>query len=504
MPTRSPVPGNELHVSAAYNGGLMGSRPQPMADAPVRVGRYTVFEPIGMGGMASVHLGRVDGAAGFSRVVAIKRPHAHQANDPSFVSMFVDEMRLASSIRHPNVAAIIDVSASDDEFLLVMEYVHGESLASLFRSASESGQAIPIEIASTIIVGVLLGLHAAHETLSPDGRRLDIVHRDVSPANVLVGTDGLARVIDFGIARATTRIQTTRDGQLKGKLSYMSPEQLAAEPVDRRSDVFAASVVYWELLTGTRLFLADAPGTIVSKVLTADVAPPSSFRAEVGAALDAVLLKGLSKSRDDRWATAKEMAEAIERATKLASATVVGAWVEDRGGIALRQRLERVLEIRAGAERDDSAPLPASVRDVAGRIERSEADTQIGTATENPNTRRRAMGGPLVLLGIAVVVCLGVFFALRSSFVREPTVSSIVTASPQPTAPPEPAAPVGSSNEPPPPTTAVLRNAAAPSAPPRGAVRPSTNKHPKAALCDPPYVWDPARNIKVFREECLH
>jgi len=203
---------------------------QPPSEKAVRVvGRYALYAEIAAGGMATVHFGRLLGPVGFSRTVAIKRLHPQFAKDPEFVSMFLDEARLAARIRHPNVVPTLDVVATQGELFLVMDYVQGESLSRLIRAARERGHRIPPRIVSSILTGALHGLHAAHEAKNERGEPLNIVHRDISPQNVLVGSDGVPRVLDFGVAKAAGRVQTTREGQLKGKLAYMAPEQIGGQ-----------------------------------------------------------------------------------------------------------------------------------------------------------------------------------------------------------------------------------------------------------------------------------
>ena len=241
-----------------------------MAAAPASpksqtVGRYLLGEVIASGGMATVHIGELLGPEGFTRTVAIKMPHAAFASDPAFVSMFVDEARIAARVRHRNVVSVLDIVREGDHLFLVMDYIDGAALSRLRDRARSRGAVVPVEIASAIMTGVLQGLHAAHEAMDEHGNPLSIVHRDVSPQNILVGADGVPVVADFGIAKAAGRSQVTRDGQIKGKAKYMSPEQLSGQPVDRRTDVYSASVVLWELLTAEALFGGDSPATMCSK-----------------------------------------------------------------------------------------------------------------------------------------------------------------------------------------------------------------------------------------------
>ncbi|MGD0677458.1 MAG: protein kinase [Polyangiaceae bacterium] len=317
----------------------------PIPQTEVRVlGRYALYDEIAAGGMATVHIGRLLGPVGFSRTVAIKRLHAQFAKDPEFVSMFLDEARLAARIRHPNVIGTLDVVALAGELFLVMEYVPGESFARLWRTSRESGRPIPVPIAVSILVGILEGLHAAHEATNDRGEPLGIVHRDVSPHNILVGTDGVARVLDFGVAKATGRLQTTRDGQLKGKISYMAPEQVHGS-VDRTTDVYAASVVLWEALTGRRLFFAENEARTLANVLYPKVEAPSRIAEGISTDLDAIVMRGLSSTPANRFATAREMARALQTAAPPAPAFAVGDWVESTAGATIQDRASRVASI---------------------------------------------------------------------------------------------------------------------------------------------------------------
>jgi serine/threonine-protein kinase len=259
-------------------------------------GRYETLKAIASGGMATVHLGRAVGVGGFERLVAIKVMHPHIAGESEFVDMFLDEARLAARIRHPNVVATIDVQA-DDGLFIVMEYVDGPSLRALRRAWR---RALPPPIALRILIDALGGLHAAHELCGDDGAPLNLVHRDVSPANILIGADGVVRITDFGVARAETRLSSTRGGQLKGKVPYMPPEQLMGEPIDRRCDVYGSGAVLWEQLAGRRLFRAESEGALLQKILAGPEYTPQQVNADVPAALDAVCMRALARSPDDR------------------------------------------------------------------------------------------------------------------------------------------------------------------------------------------------------------
>src|SRR5215472_15397991 len=299
-------------------------RSRRMRRGPQIVGRYAIYDRIAAGGMATVHLGRLLGSAGFSRTVAIKRMHPQYADEAEFVSMMVDEARLAARIRHPNVVPTLDIVAADGQLILVMEFIQGESLARLIRAARITATKMPPRIASAIIGGALNGLHAAHEATDERGAPLGIVHRDVSPQNILVGADGVARMIDFGVAKAAGRMQSTREGKVKGKFAYMAPEQLGSTGVTRQTDVYAAAVVLWETLTTDRLFEGDSEAAVLGKVLQGKVEPPSRRLSGLPAELDDVTMMGLDRDPARRFKTAREMALALEKACPPATMTEVG------------------------------------------------------------------------------------------------------------------------------------------------------------------------------------
>jgi ABC-type branched-subunit amino acid transport system ATPase component len=323
-------------------------------------GRYLVGDEIAAGGMATVHLGKSRGALGFSSTVAIKRLHASLARDAELVAMFVDEARLASRVRHPNVVPVLDVFADDGELGLVMEYVEGESLARLVQLAAAGGAYVPVPVAVAIVAGVLHGLHAAHEARDERGAPLELVHRDVSPRNVLVGTDGVARLCDFGVAKAIGRHTASRTGQLKGTIAYMAPEQIQGTGVDRRTDVYGAAVLLWELLAGERLFDGESEGLVLGRVLDDRVPTPSSLRPELPRALDAIALRGLDRTRARRFASAAEMAAALEAAVRPSGVDEVGAWVRTIAAPALAERAERLARLERAVSRRPAREAPGS------------------------------------------------------------------------------------------------------------------------------------------------
>jgi serine/threonine protein kinase len=326
------------------------------ADLRGTLGRYALFGEIAAGGMATVHLARLIGSVGFARTVAIKRLHPHLSKDPDFVAMFLEEARLAARVRHPNVVSTLDVVDDDNELFLVMEYVAGESLSRLVRKSREAGKRIPPRYIVGMMCAALEGLHAAHEATSERGSPLGIVHRDVSPQNIHVGLDGVARVLDFGIAKATNRVQETRTDQIKGKVAYMSPEQLAKGPIDRRADVYSAAVVLWEALTNKRLFKADDVPALVYAIMNDELHPPSTEVPDLPAGFDEIVMRGLDRDAKNRWSSAREMAIALEKVLTAAPAREIGEWVRDTAGDLLAWRMDLVHRIES--ETSSSIPPP--------------------------------------------------------------------------------------------------------------------------------------------------
>jgi hypothetical protein len=310
--------------------------------------RYVLHDSIGSGGMATVHIGQLHAPLGFTRVVAIKRLHPALSHQAEFAAMLVDEARITARVRHLNVIPTLDVFLDDGECFLVMEYVEGEALAKLLRSASQANVLVPLGVVSAVLTGVLHGLHAAHVAKSGSGEPLEIIHRDVSPQNILVGTDGIARVFDFGVAKALGRLQQTRAGEFKGKLPYLAPEQFAEGAPDRRVDVYAASVTLWETLTTRRLFDGGSEEEVFGKILQSRIPAPSELRPGLPAALDELVLRGLSRSPAARFDSAEQMALELERVVPPATPREVHAWLTSLAGEALSKRAALVTLMDGG------------------------------------------------------------------------------------------------------------------------------------------------------------
>jgi serine/threonine protein kinase len=349
----------------------MGFERDEVRDGPMVAGRYALYDKIAAGGMATVHLGRLLGPIGFSRTVAIKRMLPQFVSDLGFVSMFVDEARLASRIRHPNVVPTLDVVAQKNELFLVLEYVHGETLAQLIKGVNSRRQRIPPSFAAAIVCGMLHGLHAAHNVKNERGTPLGLVHRDVSPQNVLVGTDGVARLLDFGVAKASGRMQVTTNGEVKGKLAYMSPEQVKGT-VTPQSDIYSAAAVLWEALTCERLFQDVTWTNIAQVILHREVDPPSRVVPSLPRELDAIVLRGLEKDPRKRFATARDMAIAIEECMQLAPSHEVGEWVEEIANAMLSDRAQMIAEIESRSS--EAKMAAASMSLVQGPTTQSETD----------------------------------------------------------------------------------------------------------------------------------
>lgn len=483
--------------------------------------RYLLHEVIAAGGTATIHLGRLLGAAGFARTVAIKRLHPHLATDVEFVSMLLDEARIAARIRHPNVVATLDTVAADGELLVVMEFVRGESLSRIERRLRRGGERVPVDIAVSICVGALHGLHAAHEAIGEQGEHLGVVHRDVSPQNILVGADGLTRVLDFGVAKALGRYQTTQQGQLKGKTAYMAPEQIRGLQLDRRTDVYAAAVVLWEMFTGRRLFVGESPSETMTHVLEQPIGRPSDIVPSLPKQLDDIVMRGLERDPNKRFATAEEMALALEAVGCVPNLGAVSRWVNGLMATELTKQSAMLFQLEglplADVERTLVQPmlfrlegLPLE-RTLVQPILFPGGDAQFSSVSVPPAASNDALPrkrSPLSTVPIAVAVILALATAavtlrvLRDGrgAVTPASSSRLDTSGSQPTV----SAPL--TEEPPIPAAGSAVPVAAPTPSTVGTQAPKRPRLPQKASskprCSPPYTVD-SDGVHVPKKECL-
>lgn len=329
-----------------------------MRDGPTTIGNYVLCGELAKGGMATIYIGH---AVGSTQPLAIKKMNVH-GSSPELITMFLDELALAGSVKHRNIVRTIEVVSTDDDLCLVMEYVEGETVSKLVRAAREQNLAVPIPIVTGVVVAALHALHAVHEATDAAGKPLEIIHRDVSPQNIVVGTDGVTRLLDFGVAKAAVRLQQTRTGELKGKVAYMAPEQLERHEVTKLTDLYAMAIVLWEALAGRRLFEAETEGQLVRKVMQGTSDPPSAVRPDIPAALDAVVMRALAKEPADRYQTARQLAGAIEGATAIARAPEIAEFVNTVAKRTLEVRARRVATMLAGGPPPSSSQRMVTAR----------------------------------------------------------------------------------------------------------------------------------------------
>lgn len=280
---------------------------------PIPYGKYYLLDRINVGGMAEVFKAKAYGVEGFEKLVAIKRILPNIAEDEEFITMFIDEAKIAVQLNHANIAQIFDLGKIEDTYFIALEYVYGKDLRAIFERLRKRGEIMPIPVACYVITQVCEGLDYAHRKKDSMGRDLHIVHRDVSPQNILVAYEGDVKVIDFGIAKAANKASKTQAGILKGKFGYMSPEQVRGLPLDRRSDIFSLGIIFYEILTGERLFVGESDFSTLEKVRNVEIMPPTAYNRNIPESLEKIILKALAKDADDRYQFASEMAEDIQR-----------------------------------------------------------------------------------------------------------------------------------------------------------------------------------------------
>lgn len=383
-----------------------------------KLDRYELIAEVAAGGMATVYMARLRGAGGLRRLFAIKRMHPHLASDAESVQMFLDEGRLAARIHHPNVVPTIEVRASDAGHYLVMEYIEGETLSGLVTAAAGHNEELPPRVLARVLLDILNGLGAAHDLPDDDGKPLNIVHRDVSPQNVLVGVDGTSRITDFGLAQAATRAAHAGDGVLKGKLGYMAPEQARGEDIDRRADVFAVGVMLWEVLAGRRLFKPNAgsgQAETLNRLMHAAIPALAELREDIGREVSDVAARALQRDPAARFSTCAEFRDALESSMQ--------RW----GGVASAREVASFVDRVAG---EDLAAQRAAVSSWVG---------QAAPPPSRPSPGSRPQAVVLAALGgmVFLAVPLTVLLLLRSSPVPAPSATPGLAASeaPQPPAP---------------------------------------------------------------------
>ena len=317
-----------------------------------RLSKHEIVRGMAVGGMAELYLARTTGMQNFRRLVALKRILPHYAASPEFTSMFVDEARLVAQLEHPNIAQVFDIGRDDAGLFFTMELVHGPDVRRILQTSQKRGKRVPIAQALAIVCGAARALHAAHEKRDHDGAPLGIVHRDVSPANLLVSFDGMVKMIDFGVAKAKMRKTKTRDGTIKGKVSYMSPEQGRGEVLDRRSDIFSLGILLWELTTTRKLYYGESDFAVLRRIVHKDAPAPSRFVSEYPAPLEAIVMRALARNPNQRYRSAMELADDLETFARvygyICSQSELGSYIREifpqayESGSKLTEWCERV------------------------------------------------------------------------------------------------------------------------------------------------------------------
>ncbi|MDB4929095.1 MAG: serine/threonine protein kinase, partial [Myxococcaceae bacterium] len=321
---------------------------------PSAFGKYTIFARLGSGGMADALLAMLHGDLGFQKLVVLKRMHSSLGRDSHFVRMFLDEARLAARLNHPNVVATSEVGEVDGHYFIAMEYLEGLSLDRIVRKYIKLGGGIPLGFLFRVLCDSLEGLHYAHELRDFGGQPLGVVHRDVTPSNLFVTSDGMAKVLDFGIAKAATQDEATRTGMLKGKLAYMSPEQFYSDPVDRRADLWSMGVLVWEMVTGRRLFKGSNDAITYQNIVTMQIPSVTEFRPDAPPEIDQVLHYALQRERDERYQDAESMRRDMERILH----DSLGAFSRADVGSLMRVTFGEVLEENRETIRAFATPSP--------------------------------------------------------------------------------------------------------------------------------------------------
>ncbi len=397
------------------------------SEGPRTLGRYELLGTLGTGGMATVYLARTAGEAGFQRLFAIKVLHRHLENETGFLTMFLDEARIAARLHHPNVVPIVDLATESGLHYVAMEYIEGCSLSALLKKHPQDR---PPRVLVPIVIDALAGLDAAHSLTDDAGNPINLVHRDVSPQNILVGVDGAARITDFGVARAESRLGGTRPGQLKGKIAYMSPEQIRGQPITRRSDIFSAGAMLWSMLTGRRLFHGENDAATMYNIVNLEVPAASTIGLKPPTVFDPVIARALERDPEKRYATAAEMEEGLREAMAAAGLTSsrrdITAFVTDTfkdilaaRRNAIRSATPRVSSVADAAFRPSAeipSFTPASMSSNASMTyDFEEPEISISATQAAPGTTPRRRRWPLVAgaLVAAAAIAAGIWYTQR-------------------------------------------------------------------------------------------
>ncbi|MCX5742450.1 MAG: serine/threonine-protein kinase, partial [Proteobacteria bacterium] len=394
---------------------------EPLASPPSN--EYTVLRKLATGGMADIFLARTRSATGATRYVVLKQVLSHRADDVNFVNMFLDEARLAAQLQHPNIAQVFDTGKFGDSYYFTMEYVHGETVRDLLHRSFAAGEPIPIGCVLTIIAGAAAGLGHAHDRMDHEGRPLGIVHRDVSPSNLMLSYEGNVKIVDFGVAKAAHRSVETVTGTVKGKMGYMAPEQCRGGDVDPRADLFSLGIVMWELLVGDRLFKRASDFESMEAIDREPTPAPSTRRPEIPPEIDAIVLRLLRKQRLERFQSASELLETIEAAAaKLGTPLSVSAlrrFLHELFGQRLEPWLEPGQQPTGELATVTGAPLLVPPRP-AGEVRLHELlDLREGTPADARVAPRRSWR--IVGIAVGLVGGIGVGLALTHDATPAPT-----------------------------------------------------------------------------------
>lgn len=373
-------------------------RPRP------RLGRYELIARIAAGGMAEVFLARETGLAGLQRSVVVKRILPHLAADPEFVELFLQEARIVARLSHPNIAQVLELARHGETYFIAMEYVPGGTLRELLTASREGGRRVPVGVAVGLVAQACAGAHAAHELTAPDGTLLGLVHRDISPQNLMVGADGFVKLLDFGIAKATAASEATRTGGVKGKLLYLSPEQARQDPLDRRSDVFALAITLWELVAGEPPFKRSSDLETLQAIAAGSRPTLLSLAPDVPPGLAAVVEQALEHDREARTPSADAFRRALVHAAAEAGLAtgqdVVAAFVRDVLGARFERSRAAFEEALAKAP-----PLPADADDAAFGSDAHDVPN-LRTVAETQRRRGKRRTIARLTAGLAVLAAL--------------------------------------------------------------------------------------------------